>query len=89
MRAIPVLSLFPSFCLPDVLYDPTDLIWRTRTPFEVMSDHTAPSSNGLLAEVVLSHKANARRSMHSPWDHFIISLIIDLILRVSGLWLGT
>ena len=46
-----VLSLFPSFSLPDVLCDPTDLIWRKGTPFEAMTDCTAPSSDGLLAEV--------------------------------------
>ena len=43
------LSL-PSF-LPDVLCDSTDLIWRKGTPFEAMTDFTAPSSDGLLAEV--------------------------------------
>ena len=46
-----VLSLFPSFALPDVLCDPTDLIWRKGTPFEAMSGRTAPSSDGLLDEV--------------------------------------
>ena len=47
----PVLSLIPSFSIPDVLCDPTDLIWRKGTPFEVMTDRTAPSSDSLLAEV--------------------------------------
>ena len=47
----PVLSLFPSFSLPDVLCDPTDLIWRKWTPFEAMTGRTAPSSDRLLAEV--------------------------------------
>ena len=42
---------FPSFSLPDVLCDPTDLIWMKRTPFEAMTGRTAPSSDGLLAEV--------------------------------------
>ena len=28
----PVLSLIPSFSLPDVLCDPTDIIWRRGTP---------------------------------------------------------
>ena len=37
--------------LPDVLYDPTDLIWRKGTLFEAMTGRTAPSSDGLLAEV--------------------------------------
>ena len=43
--------MFPFFSLPDVLCDPTDLIWRKGTPFEAMTGHTAPSSDGLLAEV--------------------------------------
>ena len=30
---------------------PTDLIWRKGTPFEAMIGRTAPSSDGLLAEV--------------------------------------
>ena len=65
----------PSF--PDVLCDPTDFLWRKETPFEAMTGRTAPSSDGLLATVFLSHKANARRSVHSPRDHFIIALIIS------------
>ena len=35
----------------DVLCDRTDLIWRKGTPFEAMTGRTAPSSDGLLAEV--------------------------------------
>ena len=46
-----VLSLFPS-SLPDVLCDPTDLIWRKWAPFEAMTGRTAPSSDGLVAEVL-------------------------------------
>ena len=42
---------FLSFFLPDALRDPTDLIWRKGTPFEAMTGLTAPSSDGLLAEV--------------------------------------
>ena len=34
---------FPSY--------PTDLIWRKGIPFEAMTSRTAPSSDGLLAEV--------------------------------------
>ena len=41
----------PSFSLPDVLYDPTDLIWKKETPFEAMTGRAAPSSEGLLAEI--------------------------------------
>ena len=47
----PVLSLFPSFSLPDVLCDPTDLIWRKVTSFEATTGRTASSSDCLLAEV--------------------------------------
>ena len=50
------------------------------TPFEAMTGRTAPSSDGLLAEVFwgfLGSKANAKRSVHSPQDHFIITLIIS------------
>ena len=48
---LPLLSLIPSLSLPDVLCDPTDLIWRKGTSFEAMTGRTAPSSDGLLAEV--------------------------------------
>ena len=37
----------------------------------------SPSSDGLLAEVFLSCRANVRRSVHSPQDHFVIILIIS------------
>ena len=47
----PVLSLFPSFSLPD---DPTDLIWRKGIPFAAMTGRTAPLSDVLLAEVFWS-----------------------------------
>ena len=50
-RSHPILSLIPSFSLPDVLCDPTDLIWSKGTSFEAMTGRTAPSSDGLLAEV--------------------------------------
>ena len=43
----------------------------------VLSGRKVPSSDGLLAEVFLSCKANARRSVHSPRDHLIITLIIS------------
>ena len=44
--------------------------------------------------VFLGCKANARRSVHSPQDHFIIILILvtnvtDATLGASALWLGT
>ena len=72
----PILSFF----LPDVLCDPTDLIWRQETPFEAMTGRTASSSDSFLAEAFwgfLSFKANARRYVHSPQDYFIITLIIS------------
>ena len=47
----PILSFFPSFSLPDLLCDPSDLIWRKRIPSEAMTCRTAPSLDGLLAEV--------------------------------------
>ena len=51
-----------------MLCDPTDLICKKGTPFEAMTVHTAPSSDGLLVEfsgVFLGCKANARKSVHS------------------------
>ena len=48
-QEIDLTPLIPSFSLPDVLYDPTDLIWRKGTPSEAMTGRTAPSSDGLLA----------------------------------------
>ena len=86
-------SLFPCFSLPDVLWDPTDLIWRKETPFEAMNGRTAPSSDGLLAEV--------SRGFPQPGDLCtalrIISLsllsieidVTDATLGASDLWLGT
>ena len=41
---------FLPFSLPGVLCDPTDLLWRKGTPFEVMIGRTDLSSDGLLAE---------------------------------------
>ena len=51
MLSDPVLSLIPSSSFPDMLCDPADLIWRKVNPFEAMTGRTAPSSDGLLAEV--------------------------------------
>ena len=48
-----------------MLCNPTDLIWRQGIPFEAMTGHTA-FIDGLLADVFLSRKVNARRSVHSP-----------------------
>ena len=42
---------YPEQPLPDVLCDPTDLIWSKGIPFEAMTGRTAPSSDGLLPEV--------------------------------------
>ena len=69
--------LFSLYSLPDVLCDPTDFIWMKGTPFEAMTGRTALSSHGLLSEVFLSCRGNARRSEHNPQDYFIITLIIS------------
>ena len=42
-----------------------------------MTGRTVPSSDGIIAEIFLSRKANARRSVHSPQHYFIITLIIS------------
>ena len=81
-----VLSLIPSFSLPDMLCDPTDFIWRKWIPFEGLTGRTAPSSYGLLAEGFLGCKANGRKSVHSPQDHFIITLIISDWRDTRGKW---
>ena len=76
----PVLSLFPSFSLPDVLCDLTDLIcrkgshlswWLVVEPFHQM----VPKLR--FSEVFLDWKTNTRWSVHSPQDYFIITLIIS------------
>ena len=59
-----------------------------------MTDRTAPSSDGLLAEIFLGYKANTRDLCSAPR---IISLsplslatnMTDTTLGASGLWLGT
>ena len=45
------LPFFPFISVPDVLCDPTDLIWRKCISFEAMTGRTALSSDGLLAAV--------------------------------------
>ena len=69
---------FPSFSLPIVLCEPTDFICREGTSLEMRTGHTV--FNGLLAEVFLSHKVNARRFVHSPWYHFISTHIIRWLM---------
>ena len=61
----PTLSLFPSFSLPDVLCDPTDLIWRKGIPFETMTGRTSPSSDGLLAEVYRGFSSAVRQMLEN------------------------
>ena len=71
-----MFPLITKFSLPYLLSDPADHIWRKGTPFEAMTDRTAPSSDGLLAEVfrgVLSRKlgdlCTAPGSFHyHPYD---------------------
>ena len=75
---IPIPFFFLSFSLSDVLYDPTDLIWRKETPSEAITVRTASSSDCLLAEIFWGFsqlQANVRRCVHSSYDHFIITLI--------------
>ena len=48
--AIRIRLFFPSFSLPDVQCQPTDLIWREETPFEALAGSPA-FIDGLLAEV--------------------------------------
>ena len=75
---IPSFLLF-SFSLPDVLCDPTGLIWREGAPFEAMAVRPV-FTDGLLAEVsrvFISCKVNARRSMDSSRYHLSITLIIS------------
>ena len=86
-HVIPQTDDLPSF-LPDVLSDLTDFIWREGTPPEAMTGRAAPLSDGLLAEVFLSCKANARRSVHNPQDS-PLPLATDVTLGESCLWLGT
>ena len=50
-EGVTIPSRIPSSSLSDMLCDPTDLIWRKGTPFEAMTGRTAPSSDGVLAEV--------------------------------------
>ena len=86
----PILSLFPSFSLPDVMCNLTDLIWRKGTSFEAMTGHTVPSSDGLLTEIFLSCKQMPdlctvpKIISLSP-----LSLVADVTLGASELWLGT
>ena len=49
-RILPALSSFSFFFLPDVLCDPTDLVWRKEIPFEAMTARTT-FINDFLAEV--------------------------------------
>ena len=59
------------YYLPYVLWDPTDLIW---------SDYWSHSLHRWCPEIfriLLSCKVNARRSVHSPRYHLIITLIIS------------
>ena len=51
-----VLSLLPSFSLPDVLCDSANLVWRKGTIWG-----TVPSSDGLLAEVLWGFSSAVRQ----------------------------
>ena len=83
-----IFSFIPSFSLPDVLYDPTDVIWRKMTPFEAMAGRTAPSSDGLLAVRQMPDLCTARRIISlSPLS--LVTDVTDATLGASGFWLGT
>jgi hypothetical protein len=79
--------LINSFYLPDIaLVSTAD---ESIPLFPLPSLLSVPSLG-----VFLSCKTNARRSVHSPQDHFIITLIISdrcdwPTLGASGLWIGT
>ena len=81
-----------------MLCDPTDLIWRKGTPFEAMTGRTDPSSDGLLAEVLLEFSSVVSKMPEdlctAPRICSLSSLSIatdvtDVTLGASGLWLGT
>ena len=70
---IKYLSILPSFSVPAVLYNPACKELHLCRRMVVQ-----PSSDGLLAEVsrgFLQPKINARRFLHSPLFHRIITLI--------------
>ena len=93
-RLIPYLSL-PSVFLHNVLWDPTDLIWKKKTPFEAMAGRTASSSDGLLAEMFSSAIRQMPGDLCTAPGIILLSPLslatdaIDVTLGVSGLWLGT
>ena len=63
-----------------MLCDPTDLIWRKGTPFEAMTGPTAPSSDGLLAEVFWGFYSAIRQM---PGDLCTAPRIISLSLATN------
>ena len=72
---------FPSFLSPPFLtyFATLPTSFGGKGP-HLMTGRTAPSPDGLLAEVLrgfLSRKANARTSVQSPRDHFIFTLSIS------------
>ena len=71
-----------------VMCDPTDLIWRKGTSFEAMTGRTAPSSDGLLAEVFWGFLCTAPRIISlSPLS--LATDVTDATFGACGLWLGT
>ena len=82
------LSFLPSF-IPDVLCDPTDIIWRNGTPFEAMTGRTTPSSDGLLAEVSRGFPqmwGKCQEICVQSQDQFIITLIFSDRRDTRGKW---
>ena len=74
---IPDLFFFPFFFLsvPDLLCDPTDVIWRYRTPFEAITGGTVFIRRSLSCGIPGITSA-ARYLVHARF-HFIVTLVIS------------
>ena len=70
-----------------------DLICRKGTPFEALNGRTAPSSDGLLAEVFWSFtqlKGKCQEICAQPPGSLSLAAdVTDAKLGASGLWQGT
>ena len=90
-------SLFPFFCLPDVLYVTIDVIWRQGNSFVTMTDRRA-IIGGLLVEVFQGFRQSKGKcqgictqppaSFHYHPYYQPIDMT-DVTLGKCGLWLGT
>ena len=78
--------LFPSFSLPDVLCDPTDLIWRKWSPFEAMTGRKSLSSDsdkgdnemilGLYTDLLAFASQTRKLSARKPSDEWAVRPVI-------------